>query len=227
MIGQRGKLTGVRTQDGKTLKCDLLALAIGVRPRIELAQTAGLSIDRGILVNEKMQTSAADIFAAGDVAQVFDPPSGKYVLDSLWTPARQQGRIAGLNMAGFAESYCRTAPVNVSRLADIPVTIIGAVGRGSDQDLAGIARGESESWSLMPDAITAEAISDVNQVRIIIGQKTLIGALVLGDQAISRPLQGLITRQVDISAIQPGAAPTQCADRQDHRRFLDRIYEGK
>jgi hypothetical protein len=132
---------------------------------------------------------------------VFDPLSGKYVLDSLWTPARQQGRTAGLNMAGVAESYRRTAPVNVSRLADLPVTIIGAVGRGSDKDLAGIARGESESWSLMPDAISAESSSDVNQVRIILGHQTLIGALVLGDQAISRPLQELITRQVDISTI--------------------------
>jgi NADPH-dependent 2,4-dienoyl-CoA reductase/sulfur reductase-like enzyme len=203
LMGQRGKLTGVRTQDGKVFNCDLLALAIGVTPRTELAKTAGLSIERGILVDEKMQTSMTDIFAAGDVAQVFDPPSGKFVLDSLWTPARQQGRIAGLNMAGFAEIYCRTAPVNASRLADIPVTIIGSVGHGTDQDLIGIARGESESWSLMPEAITAEAISDVNQVRIIIGQKTLIGALVLGDQTISRPLQELVTRQVDISAIQP------------------------
>jgi NADPH-dependent 2,4-dienoyl-CoA reductase/sulfur reductase-like enzyme len=201
LIGQRGKLTGVRTQDGKILNCDVLALAIGVLPRTELAQTAGLSIDRGILVNEKMQTSAGDIFAAGDSAQVFDPPSGRYVLDSLWTPARQQGRIAGLNMAGIAESYSRTAPVNVSRLADIPVTIIGAVGRGSDQDLTGIARGESESWSLMPDAISTEAIAEVYQVRIVIGQNKLIGALILGDQTISRPLQELITRQVDISAI--------------------------
>jgi NADPH-dependent 2,4-dienoyl-CoA reductase/sulfur reductase-like enzyme len=203
LIGQRGKLTGVRIQDGRIIACDLLALAIGVVPRIELAKSAGLNTERGILVNEKMQTSGTDIFAAGDVAQVFDPPSGKYVLDSLWTPARQQGRIAGLNMAGFPEVYCRTAPVNASRLADIPVTIIGAVGRGSDQDLIGIARGESESWSLMPEAITAETTSDINQVRIVIGQKTLIGALILGDQTISRPLQALITRQVDISAIQP------------------------
>lgn len=210
LLGQRGKLTGVRTQDGRVLNCELLAVAIGVIPRTELANAASLSTDRGILVNENMQTSAADIYAAGDVAQVFDPASGKYVLDSLWTPARQQGRIAGLNMAGFAEPYRRTAPVNVSRLSDIPVTIIGAVGRGSRQDLASIARGESESWSLMPEALSVESHSDVNQVRVIIGKQTLIGAIVLGDQTISRPLQELITQQVDISAIQqpllqPGA----------------------
>ncbi len=148
-----------------------------------------------------MQTNVTDIFAAGDVAQVFDPASGKYVLDSLWTPARNQGRTAGLNMAGASEKYLRTAPVNVSRLADIPVTIIGAVGRGADQDLVGIARGESESWSLMPEAISLETKTDVDRVRITVGQQTLIGALVLGDQTISRALQELITHQVDISAI--------------------------
>jgi len=201
ILGQRGKLTGVRTQGGNVLNIDLLALAIGVQPRVELAQAAGLSIERGILVNEKMQTNVADIFAAGDVAQVFDPASGKYVLDSLWTPARYQGRTAGLNMAGASENYLRTAPVNVSRLADIPVTIIGAVGRGADQDLVGIARGESESWSLMPEAISIETKNAVNLVRVTVGQQTMIGALVLGDQTISRALQDLITHQVDISAI--------------------------
>lgn len=79
----RDRLSAVRTSAGEVIKCDLLAVAIGIQPRKELAVAAGLQTDRGILVDESLQTSAADIFAAGDVAQVLDPVSGQTVLDSL------------------------------------------------------------------------------------------------------------------------------------------------
>ena len=87
-------------QNGQTIKCDMLAYAIGIRPCLELVQGIGLNLDRGILVDEHLQTNDPDIFAAGDVAQVFDPLSGRAVLDSLWNPARDQGQVAGMNMAG-------------------------------------------------------------------------------------------------------------------------------
>ncbi|HET6824208.1 MAG TPA: FAD-dependent oxidoreductase, partial [Anaerolineales bacterium] len=91
VTGMNGKVDGIRLRNGQLLKCNLVAYAIGIRPRLELAKQAGLQTDRGILVNEYLQTSDPDIFAAGDVAQVYDPMSGRSVLDSLWNPARQQG----------------------------------------------------------------------------------------------------------------------------------------
>ena len=100
VTGKKQRVNGVRLLDGKSLNCDLVAYAIGIRPRTELAKQAGLAVDRGILVNEYLQTNDPDIFAAGDVAQAYDPTTGRSVLDSLWGPARQQGYAAGLNMAG-------------------------------------------------------------------------------------------------------------------------------
>jgi len=201
-ILKRGKrVNGVQVTNGKTIRCNLVAVAVGIRPRLELALQAGLHIDRGILVNEYLQTSQADIFAAGDVAQVFDPSSGRAVLDSLWGPAREQGYTAGLNMAGRATAYQKPIPYNVTKLAGLTTTIIGHIGSGRNDDLVSIVRGESEAWQELPNTIVTDEHLDVNRLRLMVGERTLVGALVMGNQALSRPLQELVTTGADISPI--------------------------
>ncbi len=201
VLGKHDRVSGVRLLDGRSLKCDIVAYAIGIRPRLELARASELALDRGILVNDHLQTNDPDIYAAGDVAQVYDPLSGRSVLDSLWTPAREQGHVAGLNMAGKNTAYLKAAPFNVTRLAGLTTTIIGAVGHGRDDDIIGIARGDSETWRELPDAIEAQTGFDVNHVRLMVGEKTLIGAVVMGDQTLSTPLQKMIANGADISSI--------------------------
>ncbi len=194
-------VNGVRFLDGHTLKCDMVAYAIGIHPCLELVKNTDITLDRGILVNEYLQTNDPDIFAAGDVAQVYDPLSGRSVLGSLWNPARDQGHVAGLNMAGHQSAYLKSPPFNVTRLAGLTTTIIGAVGRGRDEDVFGIARGDSETWRDLPDALEAQGGFDINHMRLVIGEKVLIGALVMGDQTLSMPLQKMIAGSADISTI--------------------------
>jgi NAD(P)H-nitrite reductase large subunit len=201
--GRNRKTSSVRLANGQVLRCDLVAYAIGIRPRLELAEQAGLAAERGILVNEYLQTNDSDVFAAGDVAQVYDPLSGRAVLDSLWNPARQQGFAAGLNMAGERVPYSKPPPFNVTRLAGLTTTIIGTVGRGRDEDLVGIARGDSETWRQLPDCMVAQTGFDVNRVRLLVGEKRLLGAIVMGDQKLSRPLERMISEQMDITPIRP------------------------
>ena len=201
VLGRKGRVSGVRLVDGKTLTCDLVAYAIGIRPRLELAKQVGLEFERGILVNEYLQTNDPAIYAAGDVAQVYDPASGRSVLDSLWGPARQQGYAAGLNMAGKRTAYRKIIPFNVTRLAGLTTTIIGMVGGGRDDDLVGIARGDSETWRQVPEAIVAQTGFDVNRLRLLVGERTLMGAVVMGDQKLSFPLEKIISEGVDISPI--------------------------
>lgn len=201
IIGKSGKVAGVRLLNGRTILCDILAYAIGIHPRVELVHEAELALDRGILVNEFLQTNDPDIYAAGDVAQVYDPHTGRSVLDSLWTPAREQGFVAGLNMAGRRKSYIKSPPFNVTRLAGLTTTIIGMVGHGHDEDVLGIARGDSETWRQLPNAIVAQGGFDTNHVRVLVGEKTLIGAVLLGDQTLSVPLQKIIAGKMDISSI--------------------------
>ncbi|OQY90643.1 MAG: hypothetical protein B6D38_02630 [Anaerolineae bacterium UTCFX1] len=201
VMGKKNRVIGARLLDGRTLTCDMVAYAIGIRPRLELAIQAGLAVDRGILVNEFMQTNDPHIFAAGDVAQVYDPAVGRSILDSLWGPARQQGYAAGLNMAGKTTAYIKAPPFNVTRLAGLTTTIIGAVGGGHDKDLIGIARGDSETWRSLPDALVAQSGFDVNHLRLMVGEQRLLGAVVMGDQTLSYPLQKIVSERIDISSI--------------------------
>jgi len=197
----KGRVNGIRLKDGSTMRCDMVAYAVGIQPRAELARDAGLTVERGIVTNEYLQTNDENIFAAGDVAQVYDPVVGKSVLDSLWHLARDQGHTAGLNMTGERQVYIRNSPFNVTRLARLTTTIIGTVGHGHDDDLVGIARGDSETWRQLPDAIMAQSGFDVNRVRLLVGEKRLFGAVVIGDQTISAPLQKIIRDKMDITSM--------------------------
>ncbi len=200
-IQGRGHVQAVRLADGQVIRCDILAYAIGIAPRLELAKETGLAIDRGILADEWMHTNVVDIYAAGDAAQVFDPRSGHAILDSLWGTARDQGWIAGLNMAGKQEAYIKSVASNVTRLAGLTTTIIGAVGKGRDEDVVGIARGDSEAWRELKDAMAIQTPFDINHVRLMVGERTLLGAVVMGDQLLSLPLEKMIAGEVDISPI--------------------------
>ena len=201
ITAHRGRVAGVTTTAGEYILCDLVAVAIGVLPRVELARAAGLQVERGVLTDEYLRTSAADIYAAGDAAQVYDPRTGKALLDTLWNIARGQGAVAGRNMVGANERYVKPMPLNVTRLAGITTTIIGRVGHGPDADVVGIARGDSETWRQLGEALVAEDASAVNRLRLLVGKTTLVGAVVMGDQRPSRPLQHLIGQQADITPI--------------------------
>jgi NADPH-dependent 2,4-dienoyl-CoA reductase/sulfur reductase-like enzyme len=148
-----------------------------------------------------METNLEDIYAAGDVAQVYDPASGKWVVESLWVTANAQGRIAGLNMAGLPTRYTRTPAINVTRMAGMTTALIGSIGQRGGDDLISITHGDSESWRDSPEAIVSRIDYDLNHVRIVIGEKTMIGAVVMGDQGLTPILKELIFNQVDISSI--------------------------
>jgi NAD(P)H-nitrite reductase large subunit len=143
------------------------------------------------------------------VSQVRDPVSGQSFIDTLWHPAREKGRVAAYNMTGTRKVYNRKVAVNVLRLAGVMTTIIGAVGSGVDDDLVSVARGSSETWQLLPNTIVLQSNSDVNHVRLMIGEQTLLGAMVMGEQKLSMPLKDLISTKEDITPVrnklQPGA----------------------
>ena len=119
----RHKVERIIFKDGTELPADLVVISAGVTPNLNLASTLGLKTDRGILVDEYMQTSVPDIYAAGDCAQAVGAIGG------LWSTARDQGLIAGANMvmtnAGDRKKYQPVLPANTLKIAGIDFTSAG------------------------------------------------------------------------------------------------------
>jgi 3-phenylpropionate/trans-cinnamate dioxygenase ferredoxin reductase subunit len=102
-----GAVEAVEMADGTRVEADLVVVGIGARPRTQLALNAGLHVDDGIVVDERLETSAPGIFAAGDVAAAWHPLLKARIRVEHSDNAKRQGRTAARNMLGMAEPYAR------------------------------------------------------------------------------------------------------------------------
>jgi NAD(P)H-nitrite reductase large subunit len=120
-----GDLKAVKLDSGKVIACSILVVGKGVNPNIDLIKDTQINIDKGILVDEYMKTSIPNIFAAGDVTQTFDIAYKNSAVNALWPNAVQQGRIAGLNMAGENLKYDGSMTMNSIGFFDLPAISMG------------------------------------------------------------------------------------------------------
>jgi NAD(P)H-nitrite reductase large subunit len=167
------RVRAVRLTDGQVVPCDLYLAAIGIRPNLDLAVAAGISCRKGILVDDRMQTSAPAIFAAGDVAE----HSGLVL--GLWPIAAKQGEVAAVNALGGDQRLVAEIPATILKGVDLELSSIGQVEPGPGDEVIALDRPHSYR-------------------RLVISRGTLVGALVLGHRPkdLAAATRAVRTRQV-------------------------------
>ncbi|HYP99816.1 MAG TPA: FAD-dependent oxidoreductase [Polyangiaceae bacterium] len=123
-------------EDNSELAADLVVFGVGVRPATELAESAGLAVDRGVLVDQYLRTSAADVYAAGDIARFPDARTGQPIRVEHWVVATRQGEIAALNLLGQKQRY-DAVPFFWSAHYDCTISYLGHAENWERIDLAG------------------------------------------------------------------------------------------
>jgi nitrite reductase (NADH) large subunit len=152
------RVRGLTLKDGRQLRCDMFLAAVGIRPNIELARQAGIAVNRGVVVDDRMETSVPGVFAAGDVAE----HDGRVL--GLWPIAAKQGEVAALNALGGDERLT----------GEVPATILKGVG----VDLFSIGQFAPKAGD---EVVVDEDPSAPSYRKLVISQGRAVGAIVLGN----------------------------------------------
>ena len=177
VLGQ-GHVEGVRLSSGRTVETDMLLVSAGVRSDLRLAQETGLDTEKGVIVDDRMETSIATIFAAGDVAQ------HRGVCYGIWPAAQRQGEVAGTTMAGGTDVYEGTVPTNTLKVLGIDLVSAG------DIDAEGVHECQ----------VAADPVKGVYR-KLVFDGNTLIGCILLGDVRGRWELMNAIETRRDIGPV--------------------------
>lgn len=178
-----GKVSSVTLKDNTTIKCDALITAIGVIPNISCINNTDISTNKGILVNNFLQTNYENIYAAGDVAEGFDLLLKENRVLPIWPVAYKQGYIAGINMAGKERKYDGSISMNSLEFFGLPIISAG-------------------STTAPDDSYTEETVFNERKKvykKIITKNDQLYGFICVNDIDRAGILTGLIKDKTDIS----------------------------
>jgi len=182
VVGDDSSVSKVITREGTEIPCELVAVSIGIRPNIDFLKYSGVEIDKGIIVNERMETNIEDIYAAGDVAQAYDVVYKDYRLNTSWTIALEQGATAGSNMSGLHETYCGLCS-NTEKVYDVALTSIGIVTPPS-----------------IDCEVLAHDLEEKNAYRkFVLKENRIVGALLIGHTRDADRVEKLIRTEADVT----------------------------
>jgi len=185
-----GRVKSVITST-REIDCDMVVLAVGIRPDIELAREAGIKSGDlgGITVDSHMMTSAADIYAAGDVCETFDVARNTQFINAIWPMAVEQGRVAGLNMAARKTEYAGSVRMNsIGNFIGFPAMSMGVT--------------HQEECSYVDEDCYFQEIktrSENTYKKLILKNGCIVGAIFIGQTQKCGIMSTLLRKQVDVS----------------------------
>ena len=182
-VGHRnGKVASVILRDGASVDASMIIFAIGVSPNLDVVRDTPIEVDRGILVDDRMQTNVPGVYAAGDVAQARDLLTGERRLIPILPTASRQGIVAGRNMAGEAREYDGGLAMNAVDICGLPTISVGRTNPSSDDCEVLIGNGGDDSYK-----------------KIVICDNRIVGAIFIGQIDRAGIITGLIKNRVDVS----------------------------
>lgn len=156
--GQDGRITKITTKNGHELPCDAICAGIGIQRNLEFLDGSGIEIGKqGILVNEFLETSAADVYAAGDIAEFNDLVLGMTHLVGNWNNAFLQGKTAGRGMAGERVPFINLSSYSLGNLG-LHLSVLGDVGSGHASVVRKVAKPLSYSEFFLKDGLMRGAV---------------------------------------------------------------------
>jgi NAD(P)H-nitrite reductase large subunit len=185
LLGEAGRLKAVKTTGGAVIEADILGAAIGVTLNLEFLEGSGVETRAGVLVDGRMRSSVEGVYAAGDVAQAYDPVHGEHRVATSFVNARRTGEVAGANMAGGGEEVEGTIASNLITIYGIPV--------------AGMGMNQAEGAGY--EVLTGDYPKGDVYKRCVFKDGAMVGATLVGDVRDARAMERLIAARADLSGI--------------------------
>lgn len=181
-----GRVDHAVLQDGERIECDLVVFAIGVRPNVGLIPPeAGIQVNRGILVDRRMQTDVPHVYAAGDCAEGYDMLLGANRLIAIWPNAYRQGAVAGYNMAGAEREYEGGLPMNSVEVCGVPTISVGLTDPPEGDGYEVLERYDRETPAYK---------------RLVLRDNRLVGMICIGTVDRAGIYTGLIRDRADVTS---------------------------
>lgn len=163
--GENKKLSSVVLKSGREIPTDIAVITIGMKPNIDFLIDSGVKVEKGIFVDSYMRTNIPNIYAAGDVAQIYDPLYNMPILHPTWGNAKKQGKIAAKNMTGSNVQYAGTIPVQSINIFGFKAIAVGITHSKKNYD--------EISWVSFEKELCR---------KFILKDDHLVGALILGKE---------------------------------------------
>lgn len=179
---ENGRVSAVTLRGGRRVPCQMLVFGIGVRPNAQLAKDAGIVVNRGIVVDEYMRTSAPDIYAAGDVAEAYDLVVDMNRTVAIWPNAYRQGAIAGAHMVGVQRPDQGGIAMNTVEVCGVPAMSIGNATAPADGHEVLVELNERQN----------------TYKRLVLKDGRLVGAILVGRINRAGIYTGLIRHKLDV-----------------------------